>query len=118
MALRLFRGRVRARPAGTAGGAVPRAALAALPGLRRGRSDPGERIAPDSGAARPADAKVRLILDPTVGAIPAQTDHLWQPPGTDPPVGPGEDRAADKEHQESAGQQVFHVGENSREAVI
>ena len=118
MALRLFRGRVRARPAGTAGGAVPRAALAALPGLRRGRSDPGERIAPDSGAARPADAEVRLVLDPTVGAIPAQTDHLWQPPGPDPPVGPGEDRAADKEHQESAGQQVFHVEENSREAVI
>ncbi len=53
-----------------------------------------------------------------MGAIPARPDHLRQLPGPDPPVGPGEDRTADKEHQERAGQQVFHVGENSRVAVI
>ncbi len=51
-------------------------------------------------------------------AIPARADHLWQFPGPDSPVGPGEDRASDEEHQESAGQQVFHVEENSRAAVI
>ena len=35
-----------------------------------------------------------------MGAIPARPDHLRQLPGPDPPVGPGEDRTADKEHQE------------------
>ncbi len=51
-------------------------------------------------------------------AIPAGTDHLRKLPRPDSPVGPREDRAADQKHEESAGQQVFHVGENSLVAVI
>ena len=92
--------------------------MAALPCLGSGPTDPGEGVATNSGTARPADAQLGLVLDATVGAIPAGSDHFRQFPGSDSPVGPGEDRAADKEHEQGAGQQVFHVGENSRADVI
>jgi len=80
--------------------------------------DPREGVTADSGSARPADAQLGLVLDSTVGAIPAGSDDLRQIPGSNAPVCPSKDRAADKEHEKSAGQQVFHVGENSRVDVI
>src|SRR5438128_2489166 len=99
IACRLFARRVRARPARAAGCAVPGATLAALPCLRSGPTDPGERIATNSGSARPAHAQLGLVLHSTVGAIPAESDHFRQLPGPDPPVRPREDRASDEEHQ-------------------
>jgi len=73
--------------------------VAALPCLGSGPTDPGEGVATNSGTARPADAQLGLVLDSTVGAIPAGSDHFRQLPGPDSPVGPGEDRAADKKYE-------------------
>ncbi len=51
-------------------------------------------------------------------AIPARSNQLRQLSRPHPPVEPCEDRAADEKEQECAGQEVFHVRENSPAAVI
>src|SRR6266487_4708309 len=116
--LRLLARDVRARPARPAGGAVPRPALAALPGVRGGGGPRSEAEAGHGGPARPADGQRGLVHDAAVRAIPRGAEELRELPRAEVPIDPREDDAADEENQERAGQEVVHVGENSRARVI
>jgi len=53
-----------------------------------------------------------------VRAIPRGAEELRELPRAEVPIDPREDDAADEENQERAGQEVVHVGENSRARVI
>ena len=75
-------------------------------------------MAPDGGAAGPADAELDLVRDTTMGTIPAWTEESRDLARTDSPIRPREDRAGDEEEEERAGQEVFHGWSRSRGAVI
>src|SRR5207247_10586217 len=95
-------------------GAVPRAALAALPGLRGGGGAGSEAEARHGGPAGPADRQLGLVRDAAMRAIPTRAEQLRKLPRPEAPVGPREDDAADEEKEERAGKEAGDDGENAR----